>query len=54
VPKTVARPGDRSVFVEDAAESVVTSDAHLVEVEGFRQSPQGSRGGQARWGRWVL
>lgn len=40
VPETASTSRDCSVFVGDAAESVVTSDAHLVEVDGFRQGAQ--------------
>lgn len=36
VPTTTSSSCDRGVFVEDAAESVVSLDANLVEVDRFR------------------
>jgi len=47
VPKGRSGAGGRGVFRQDAAGSVVTADAHLVEVDGF---PPGRDAGQGTVG----
>jgi hypothetical protein len=46
---------DQLVFVEDAADAIVSADSEVVEVgDAVGRGRSGAACPRARWGRWVL